>query len=72
MSLFKSVPRATTAKVAPRNVSPLHSEKIVNQYANVHMLNATLLVDVISDQNKIQKPVCCFMLFFFFWFWSKS
>lgn len=62
MSFFKSVPRATKANIAPRNVLLLHSEKIVNQCANVQMLNATLLVDVISDQKKIQKLVW----FFFF------
>lgn len=52
MSFFKSVPRATTANIAPGNVLLLHSEKIVNQFANVQMLNATLLVGVISDQKK--------------------
>lgn len=57
---FKSVPRATKANIAPGNVLLLHSEKIVNQCANVQMLNATLLVDVISDQKKIQKLVWVF------------
>lgn len=65
MSFFKSVPRATTTTIAPGNVLLLYSEKIVNQCANVQMLNATLLVDVISDQKKIQKLVWVF-------FWSSK
>lgn len=65
MSFFKSVPRATTANIAPGNVLLIHSEKIVNQCANVQMLNATLLVDVISDQKKYRDR-------YGFFFWSKS
>lgn len=65
MSFFKSVPRATTTNIAPGNVLLLYSEKIVNQCANVQMLNVTLLVDVISDQKKIQKLVWVF-------FWSSK